>query len=77
MSHKKFGPFKVIRRNGHYDKLPDGGTRWVEDQPTDHDVEIVIDIEAIARSLGPRSVRNKSRTARYLGGDLIVREVRS
>lgn len=86
MKHKSFGCWNIARTNSHWEtigekvvyagqpyehKVPD--QKLVEDPMTNHTVEILIDVEDIVRQLAIRATRNKSGSAKFLAGALIVR----
>lgn len=66
----------ITVRNAHWIEDGNGGGRSVEEPSTEHEVEIIIDVDRLACKLGPAAVRSKGQKSVEAGGAVIVRHIR-
>jgi hypothetical protein len=65
-----------FRREGITGRPDVKGYRTVEVEPTMETVEVEVDMEALARTLGPRAANSKGKIALEAGGLVKVRHIR-
>lgn len=72
---RQYGAFSIRVARMQRVQTP-GGFTTVQLPPTDHVVLIDIDLDRLARELGPRAVKSKSGRSQLRGGIITVTEKR-
>lgn len=64
---------KVVERHKDPDGTEYASVSWVDDHVEKHIVDVTVDMEGLARSLGPAAVKSKGGKSVEAGGLVVVR----